>query len=81
MDMQLCIGGTCKNDSNENALAGARGWFPADDRWTFAVRLPPTIQTTLAAEFAAISDHIRMDPICRRACNYECLQKSDCGAH
>ena len=51
---QLCVSRACKDDDNENALAGAGGWFPADNGQTFAARLPPTIQTTLAAELAAL---------------------------
>lgn len=51
---KLCIRGACEGDGNENAQDGAGGWFPADDTQNFAVRLPPTIGTTQAAEFAAL---------------------------
>lgn len=51
---KLCIRGACEGDGNENAQDGAGGWFLADDTQNFAVRLPPTIGTTQAAEFAAL---------------------------
>ena len=52
---QLSIGGFCEESGNENAQAGAGGWFPADDGRTFSVKLPPSIYTTQAAEIASLA--------------------------
>ena len=51
---QLCIGSICKRSGNEDAMAGAGGWFPADDERSFSVRLPHAIRTTQAAGTAAL---------------------------
>ena len=52
---QLCVGGACKENGNEDARAGAGGWFPADDERTFSARLPRAVQTTQMAEVAALA--------------------------
>jgi len=51
---QLYICGTCKKDGNENAQAGASGWFPADNAHNLSARLPPAVCTMQAAEIAAL---------------------------
>jgi len=51
---QLCVVGVCRESGNDNAYAGAGGWFPADNTQSFSVKLPPTILTTQAAQVAAL---------------------------
>ena len=52
---QLNIEGICENSGNDNARAGAGGWFPADEGHAFSVKLPPSIGTTQAAEIASLA--------------------------
>ena len=51
---QLCVDGACKKSGDEDAGAGAGGWFPADETRNFSVRLPPGICTSQEAEVAAL---------------------------